>query len=413
MQFTVWQPPKPIAVRITGWDYEESIPVNGIYEQTGVYHGGPVFSWEDEVSGQSSVVFYQDERDGKQFAGWWVAPAIGSDTVWAFHPDASAYTPPTSGWHAPPNGPVAEPFRVEIKYDYQQTTQAPEHRDQREIYGWSQTEEAASKKTSSGKKRKQPFKVEEDTSESEDERVKRQQQIKSRQAGIARVFGAKQAFAEADDPVYERTKDIEPPGWPMLVNDRGKVTDMPYGGEGVKLNFQIPGKTMRKLHPDDFFRVTKFICHKHDLSIDKYTKTEDGTAQISFGSQKGSGTVQLYLTSRSESTGNILIQIGGKEQKRVRHIRETLLRSVWFKDTSENRSKLSEKVAETALKEDGKVLMPVLDGETDERDYKKTVEVIRTVIGLHAKKAMVEYAKRSGVGDEHKIHKVIENTFDE
>jgi hypothetical protein len=170
---------------------------------------------------------------------------------------------------------------------------------------------------------------------------------------------------------------------------------------------------MKKLHREDFFRVTKFICHQFDLSIEKYSKTEDGTAQISFGSKKGSGTVQFYLTARSAAAGNCLIQIGEKEYKRVQKIRETLLKSVWFADTPDKRMKLSEKVAETAFKGEGKILLPVLDADTEEKGYKKTIEVVRTVIGIVAKKAMQEYATRSELGNDHKIHTVIDNTFKE
>jgi hypothetical protein len=122
----------------------------------------------------------------------------------------------------------------------------------------------------------------------------------------------------------------------------------------------------KKVHHDDFIRVTKFLCDKSDLDIDKASKTADGTAYVRFGSKRGAGTVQLYLTGRSISAGNCLIQIGENEGKRAQLIRETLLRSAWF-----------------------------------------------TVIGIVGKKAMTEYATRSGLGEGHKFHDVIGNTFKE
>ena len=48
--------------------------------------------------------------------GWWFAPVVGGEQVWAFHPANSA-TPPVSGWKVPwrsvepDNSVIVEPDR--------------------------------------------------------------------------------------------------------------------------------------------------------------------------------------------------------------------------------------------------------------------------------------------------------------
>jgi hypothetical protein len=445
---------------VAGWPLEDSVPIEGTYTQGKGNHGLPSFHKGIHGGDQAAVVYFWDDRDGDEQAGWWFSPEIGSEIVWAYHPGDGGWGPPKRGWFAPPRGGVSKHFHIEHEPQHNEwdptvylgmdsswpreatakgvvvapptrinspgagtvnesseesnrKRKNPPTEEEDDSSGDDESRRQANSRYARAAKRKGHQEVEEDESESEDGHLQRQRQIKCRHAGIARVFGAMAPFAEEDDPIYKMTKSTAPPPWPVLVSSKGKLFEMPYGGEGVKLNFLIPGKPMKKLHREDFYRVTKFICHQFDLSIEKYTKTEDGTAQISFGTKKGTGTVQLYLTARSAAAGNCLVQIGEKEYERVQKIRDTLLRSVWFTDTPDKRMKLSEKVAETAYKGEGKILLPILDAETEEKDFKKTIEVVRTVIGIVGKKAMQEYATRSELGYDHKIHTVIENTFKE
>jgi hypothetical protein len=58
------------------------------------------------VNGLEVFIYFWDARDGQGLAGWWLAPKIGGDAVWAFNPSASSPMPPASGWKVPYDGPV-------------------------------------------------------------------------------------------------------------------------------------------------------------------------------------------------------------------------------------------------------------------------------------------------------------------
>mmetsp|Transcript_80530 Transcript_80530/g.193155 ORF Transcript_80530/g.193155 Transcript_80530/m.193155 type:complete len:839 (-) Transcript_80530:110-2626(-) len=58
------------------------------------------------------MLYYWDERDGPNFAGWWFGPKVGGDQVWAYHNSRAAQTPPLRGWKVPYDGPVDESFVI-------------------------------------------------------------------------------------------------------------------------------------------------------------------------------------------------------------------------------------------------------------------------------------------------------------
>ena len=51
-----------------------------------------------------------------------------------------------------------------------------------------------------------------------------------------------------------------------------------------------------------------------------------------------------------------------------------------------------------------------MTAERQEIDIKKTMQVVRAVVGGHAQKAMEKYAKRSRLGPQQKAHDIIEST---
>jgi len=80
--------------------------IRGRYALQGINHGKPSYKSQFKTpSGFDVMVFFWDQRDGPTNSGWWFAPAIGSDQVWAYSPVQTA-TPPTSGWKVPISGPV-------------------------------------------------------------------------------------------------------------------------------------------------------------------------------------------------------------------------------------------------------------------------------------------------------------------
>eukprot|EP00929_Paragymnodinium_shiwhaense_P102003 TRINITY_DN651_c0_g1_i1.p1 TRINITY_DN651_c0_g1~~TRINITY_DN651_c0_g1_i1.p1 ORF type:complete len:907 (-),score=340.16 TRINITY_DN651_c0_g1_i1:154-2874(-) len=85
--------------------------VRGQFMLNGLNHGKPVYQRQGQANGFNVCVFFWDQRDGPEQSGWWFAPAIGSDQVWAYSPSQSA-TPPLAGWKVPISGPVDHSMRL-------------------------------------------------------------------------------------------------------------------------------------------------------------------------------------------------------------------------------------------------------------------------------------------------------------
>merc|ERR1712228_673901 len=81
--------------------------LNGMYTLTGKEnHGRPVYSRKCEShESKNSSIYYWDERDGEMMQGWWMAPIVGGEEVWA-HAEGSDRNPPVSGWKVPWNEKV-------------------------------------------------------------------------------------------------------------------------------------------------------------------------------------------------------------------------------------------------------------------------------------------------------------------
>jgi hypothetical protein len=124
----------------------------------------------------------------------------------------------------------------------------------------------------------------------------------------------------------------------------GKLYPATYDGDGYPLCFFNPDsemKELKKIHEKDFERVMKEIGKKTGLEIEGMTKTPDGIRQFKTG-KKGSGTVQLYLSSSDRLSGNIRVQIGVNGISRVKILRKALLQSEWFSDTDDKETRMSE-----------------------------------------------------------------------
>ena len=50
----------------------------------------------EDANNQRCCIYYWDERDGKNLSGWWVAPVVGAEQVWAHCPH-NTNVPPGSG----------------------------------------------------------------------------------------------------------------------------------------------------------------------------------------------------------------------------------------------------------------------------------------------------------------------------
>lgn len=86
--------------------------IRGSYTLQERNHDRPVFR-KDEKFGKGDVMLYfWEDKESPDFSGWWFGTLIGGDEVWAFHPDTSAKSPPTSGWQCPFDGPVDSSIEV-------------------------------------------------------------------------------------------------------------------------------------------------------------------------------------------------------------------------------------------------------------------------------------------------------------
>lgn len=88
--------------------------IRGSYTLEEKNHDRPVFR-KDETVGSKALdvmLYFWEDKESPDFSGWWFGPQIGGDEVWAFHPDTSAKTPPTSGWQCPFDGPVDSSIEI-------------------------------------------------------------------------------------------------------------------------------------------------------------------------------------------------------------------------------------------------------------------------------------------------------------
>ena len=78
-------------------------PLNGTYAQSNQQHQSKVqFSKPcTAIEGcNTSWIYFWDDRDGPSMNGWWIAPVVGGEQVWAFNPSKNS-TPPPRGWRVP------------------------------------------------------------------------------------------------------------------------------------------------------------------------------------------------------------------------------------------------------------------------------------------------------------------------
>eukprot|EP00928_Gymnodinium_smaydae_P091649 TRINITY_DN75384_c0_g1_i1.p1 TRINITY_DN75384_c0_g1~~TRINITY_DN75384_c0_g1_i1.p1 ORF type:complete len:438 (-),score=124.53 TRINITY_DN75384_c0_g1_i1:224-1537(-) len=92
--------------------------INGTYTPAGANHKMPIYKKDVKVRGHDILLYYWDDRDGEEECGWWFAPSVGGDQVWAHHPGvSSSAVPPSSGWHAPHDGPIDRSLSVKTIAD--------------------------------------------------------------------------------------------------------------------------------------------------------------------------------------------------------------------------------------------------------------------------------------------------------
>eukprot|EP00931_Biecheleriopsis_adriatica_P022350 TRINITY_DN14384_c0_g1_i4.p1 TRINITY_DN14384_c0_g1~~TRINITY_DN14384_c0_g1_i4.p1 ORF type:complete len:689 (+),score=106.23 TRINITY_DN14384_c0_g1_i4:43-2067(+) len=96
----------PSRVTVAGCaDAKLSSILNGSYSLQGENCSKPVYTRYNEQWKLTVTIYYRDARDGPVYQGWWFGPSVNSDNVWALAKNRDD-TPPSSGWHIPPTGPI-------------------------------------------------------------------------------------------------------------------------------------------------------------------------------------------------------------------------------------------------------------------------------------------------------------------
>lgn len=83
----------------------------GDYTEIGVNHGRKYYQKMQAIPGHAEIkvfLYWWDDRDGKEFSGWWFGDKLGGTQVWARCPTPSVM-PPRVGWLIPWDAQKAEP----------------------------------------------------------------------------------------------------------------------------------------------------------------------------------------------------------------------------------------------------------------------------------------------------------------
>eukprot|EP00439_Symbiodinium_sp_Y106_P005187 s1142_g1.t1 len=104
------------ALSVSGCKDEVVGPIiRGSYTLQEKNHERPVFKKDEKVGPKAQtevMLYFWEDQESPDFSGWWFGPQIGGDEVWAFHPDATAMNPPTTGWQCPFDGPVDSSIEI-------------------------------------------------------------------------------------------------------------------------------------------------------------------------------------------------------------------------------------------------------------------------------------------------------------
>ena len=235
---------------------------------------------------------------------------------------------------------------------------------------------------------------------------------KIRQA-VKRIYGALKPFGEENDPIYSLKRTGPSSPWPYELSKAGKIHEWQYPGGGYKMFFGNPCETLRKNNKDDFQFVMARIKQETDLEMTDVKVNESGIAQISFGKDKGCGSIQLYLTKNSRADGNVHLNFGPNNVELLKEIRKVLLRSAWFQETAGMYMRPAEKSIEKAMKNDTRVPLFFVTDDTRELELKKFISLIMVQVGMEAKKALLEYYRIHGLEANHIVYTMIDREFRE
>ena len=75
--------------------------LRGTYSPHGEHHARTFYMKKNPADNVNVFLYYYDEREGPQHAGWWFGPKIADEHIWAFS-NVTSPTPPVGPWHVSP-----------------------------------------------------------------------------------------------------------------------------------------------------------------------------------------------------------------------------------------------------------------------------------------------------------------------
>jgi len=66
--------------------------VEGTYSSFSQNHGKVVFKKDVQFNSLDVLIYYWDDRDGSDLKGWWFAPSVDGEQVWAHSPHPSRFS---------------------------------------------------------------------------------------------------------------------------------------------------------------------------------------------------------------------------------------------------------------------------------------------------------------------------------
>ena len=213
--------------------------------------------------------------------------------------------------------------------------------------------------------------------------------------------------AEEQDAAYQQARTTTA-AWPHIINQKGKLKDMPYNGTGWWFHFCNPQKPRTPIGMPDVERIRAFLIKRGKLELDKPEVKSAGVIQMKIGFGKGQN-LQFYTTRHGLSQGNVKLAIGTKES--LIPVRQAVLESAWFHDAQVGASTPFSPKADVAYQKEGKMILPPLHSGTETKDLKTILQSVKDKLGEAGKAAMRKYLEGSGLNPETEAAQLLSEIF--
>ena len=213
--------------------------------------------------------------------------------------------------------------------------------------------------------------------------------------------------AGEQDAVYQQTRSTIA-AWPQIINEKGKIKDMPYNGTGWWFHFCNPQKPRTPIGLTDVERIRDVLNKRGGLQLDKPEVKSAGVIQVKIGFGKGQN-LQFYTTRHGLSGGNVKLAVGTKET--LIPVRQAVLESAWFHDAQVGASTPFSPKADVAYQKEGKMILPPLHPGIEAKDLKTILKSVKDKLGETGKAAMRKYLDGTGLNPDTDAAQLLTEIF--